>query len=67
LLAHTPAGDSADSTIAGTIQSLSVDAKSSFMHTDLTAQNALSFKIIKHTDESIVRERVSGAGSDRVL
>lgn len=66
-MARTPAGDSADITIAGTIQSLSVDAKSGFMHTDLTATNALAFQIMNHTDESIVRERVSGTGSDRVF
>lgn len=66
-MARTPAGDSADITIAGTIQSLPVDAKSGLMHTDLTATNALAFQIMNHTDESIVRERVSGTGSDRVF
>jgi hypothetical protein len=66
-LARTPGNDGADITIAGTIQSLSVDAKGGFMHTDLTATNALSFQIMNHTDESIVRERVSGTGSDRVF
>lgn len=66
-LARTPGNDGADITIAGTIQSLSIDAKSGFMHTDLTATNALSFQIMNHTDESIVRERVSGTGSDRVF
>ncbi|MEQ1626420.1 MAG: hypothetical protein ABL965_03420 [Nitrospira sp.] len=66
-LARTPGSDGADITIAGTIQSLSVDAKSGFMHTDLTATNALAFQIMNHTDESIVRERVSGTGSDRVF
>lgn len=66
-LARTPGSDSADITIAGTIQSLSVDAKSGFLHTDLTATNALAFQIMNHTDESVVRERVSGTGSDRVF
>ena len=66
-LAHTPGSDDADITIAGAIQSLSVDAKSGFMHTDLTATNALAFQIMNHTDESIVREWVSGTGSDRVF
>jgi len=66
-LAHRPGSDGADITIAGTIQSLSVEAKSGFMHTDLTATNALAFQIMNHTDESIVRERVSGTGSDRVF
>lgn len=37
------------------------------MHTDLTVTNALSFQIVNHTDESVVRERVSGTGSDRVF
>lgn len=67
LMARTQGSDGADITIAGTIQSLSVDAKSGFMHTDLTATNALAFQIINHTDESIVREKVSGTGSDRVF
>ncbi|MDP3092362.1 MAG: hypothetical protein Q8N04_16945 [Nitrospira sp.] len=66
-MARTQGSDGADITIAGTIQSLSVDAKSGFMHTDLTATNALAFQIINHTDESIVREKVSGTGSDRVF
>ncbi len=66
-LARAPGSDGADITISGTIQSLSVDAKSGFMHTDLTATNALSFQIVNHTDESVVRERVSGTGSDRVF
>lgn len=66
-LARTSGGDSADITIAGTIQSLSVDAKSGFMHTDLTATNSLSFQITNHTDNSMVRERVSGTGSDQVF
>jgi hypothetical protein len=37
------------------------------MHTDLTATNALAFQIMNHTDESIVRERVFGTESDRML
>lgn len=66
-LARTSGGDSADITIAGGIQSLSVDAKSGFMHTDLDAKNTLSFKIINHSDDSIVREHVSGTGTDRIF
>ncbi len=66
-LARTSGGDSADITIAGGIQSLSVDAKSGFMHTDLTATNALTFQIVNHSDESVVREHVSGEGNDRVF
>jgi len=66
-LARTPGSDSADITIAGTIQSLSVDAKSGFMHTDLTATNALTFQIVNYSDESVVREHVSGEGNARVF
>lgn len=66
-MARTAVSENADITIAGTIQSLSVDVKSGFMHTDLSATNALAFQIMNHTDESIVRERVSGTGSDRVF
>ncbi len=66
-LARTPGSDNADITIAGTIQNLTVDAKSGFMHTDLTATNSLSFQITNHTDESIVRESISGTGSDQVF
>lgn len=66
-LARTPGGDNSDITIAGAVQILSLDAKSGFMHTDLTATNALSFQITNHTDASLVRERVSGAGSDQVF
>ena len=66
-LARTAANDGADVTIAGTIESLSVDAKSGFMHTDLTATNALRFTISNHSDDSTVHERVSGTGSDRVF
>lgn len=66
-LARTAGSDGADITIAGTLKRLSVDAQSGVMHTDLTATNALSFQITNHTDESIVRESVSGDGSDRVF
>lgn len=66
-LARTTGSDGVDITIAGTIESLSVDAKSGFMHTDLDAKNALSFQITNHSDDSIVREQVSGTGSDRVF
>lgn len=66
-LARTSGNDGADITIAGTVQNMTVDAKSGFMHTDLTATNSLSFQITNHTDQSIVRERVSGTGSDQVF
>lgn len=66
-MARTAGSDGADITIAGTIESLSVDAKSGLMHTDLTATNALRFTISNHSDDSIVRERVAGTGTDRVF
>lgn len=66
-LARTSASEGDDITIAGTIQDLSVDAKSGFMHTDLDAKNALSFQITNHSDDSIVREHVSGTGTDWVF
>lgn len=66
-LTRTPGGEEADITIAGTIEDLSIDAKSGFMHTDLDAKNTLSFQITNHSDNSIVREHVSGAGTDRVF
>ena len=66
-LGRAAGGDGTDVTIHTTIQSLSVDAKSGFMHTDLDAKNALAFRITNHTDESVVRERVAGAGTDRVF
>lgn len=66
-LARTSGSEGADITITGTIESLSVDATSGFMHTDLDAKNALSFQISNHSDDSIVREHVSGTGTDRVF
>lgn len=66
-LTRTPGGEEADITIAGTIQDLSIDAKSGFMHTDLDAKNTLLFQITNHSDNSIVREHVSGTGTDRVF
>lgn len=66
-LARTSASEGADITIAGTIHDLSVDAKSGFMHTDLDAKHALSFQITNHSDDSIVREHVSGTGTDWIF
>ena len=66
-LARTSASEDADITIAGIIESLSIDARSGFMHTALDAKNALSFQITNHSDDSIVREHVSGTGTDRVF
>lgn len=66
-LARTTGNDGADVTIAGTIQGLSIDAKSGVMHTDLDAKNTLSFMITNHADNSIVREHVAGTATDRVF
>ncbi len=66
-LVRTPGGDGADVTIQGTITDLSIDAKSALMHTDLAAKNSLAFQIINHSDESTVRERVSGSATDQVF
>lgn len=66
-LARTPGNDGADVTIQGTIQDLSVDATSGVMHTDLTAKNTLMLQVTNHSDGSVVRERVLGAGSDQVF
>ncbi|MEC4890559.1 MAG: hypothetical protein RI101_10905 [Nitrospira sp.] len=66
-LARTVGSEGADITITGTIQDLSIDATSGFMHTDLTAKNSMKFQIANHADESVVRERVSGSGSDQVF
>jgi hypothetical protein len=37
------------------------------MHTDLSAKNTLALQITNHSDDSTVRERVSGAGTDQVF
>ncbi len=62
-----PNTNSSDVTIQGTITELSVDAKSGFMRTDLSVKNSLAFQISNHSDQSLVRERVSGAATDRVF
>jgi hypothetical protein len=66
-LANAPGRDGADVTILGTITDLSIDAKSRFMHTDLSAKSSLAFQITNHSDDSIVRERVSGAATNQVF
>jgi hypothetical protein len=66
-LARTQGSDDAQVTILGTIQDLSIDATSGFMHTDLLAKNNLALKIINHSDDSTVREQVSGSGTDQVF
>jgi len=66
-LARTTGNDDADITITGSILSLSIDAKSGVMHTNLDAKNTLSFKITNRSDNSVVREHVSGTATDRVF
>ncbi len=66
-LAETQGGDGADVTILGNLSDLSIDAKSGFMHTDLSAKNTFAFQIINHNDGSTVRGRVSGSGTDQVF
>lgn len=66
-LTRTQGSDGADVTILGTIQDLSIDATSGFMHTDLSVKNTLALQIINHSDDSTVRERVSGSGTDQVF
>lgn len=66
-LARTQDRDGAHVTIFGAIQDLSIDATSGFMHTDLSAKHTLTLQIINHSDDSTVRERVSGSGTDQVF
>lgn len=66
-LANTPAADGADVTIMGTLSDLSIHAASGFMHTDLSAKSSLAFQIKNHSDNTLVRERVSGSATDRVF
>ncbi len=66
-LAHTPAVDGADVTIMGTLSDLSIHAKSGFMHTDLSAKSSVAFEIKNHSDNTLVRERVSGSATDQVF
>jgi hypothetical protein len=56
-----------DATIVGSLQDLSINAKSGLMHTDLSARNAMTFHITNHGDESSVHERVSATGTDQVF
>jgi len=66
-LGRTQGGEGADVTILGTVTDLSINAKSGFMHTDLSAKNSVAFQILNHSDESIVRDRVSGSATDQVF
>lgn len=66
-MARTQGSEGAHVTILGTIQDLSIDATSGVMHTDLSAKSTLVLQIINHSDDSTVRERVSGSGTDQVF
>ena len=66
-LVRTPGNDGADVTIHGTIQALSVDATSGVMHTDLSAKNTLMLQVTNHRDDSVVRERLLGVGTEQVF
>ena len=66
-MARTAGNDGADVTMTGIIQDLSIDAASGVMHTDLSAKNTLMLQVTNHSDESVVRERVLGSGSDQVF
>ena len=56
-----------DATITGTIQDLSVTAVSRFGRTELAAKNTMMVRVLNHTDESTVQERVLGSGTDDVF
>ena len=64
---HTVNQDSADVTITGSIQDLSIDAISGMMHTDLSAKNTLILEVRNHSDESVARMPLLGVGKDQVF
>ena len=66
-LARTVGHDGADVTITGSIQDLSIDAESGLMHTNLSAKNTLLLQVKNHSDESVVRRRLLGAGNNQVF
>ena len=66
-LSRTQGSNGADVTIAGTIQDLSIDATGGFLHTDLAAKNTLMLQVTNHSDQSVVRERVRGEGTEQVF
>jgi len=66
-LVKAPGADAADVTIQGTITDLSIDAKSGVFHTDLSAKSHFTFQIMNQSDDSTVRERVSGSATDQVF
>jgi hypothetical protein len=66
-LVRDGAQETADATITGTIQELAINAESRFMQTELTAKNTILLQVTNRSDESVVRERVLGTGSDQVF
>ena len=64
---RTVSQDSADVTITGSIQDLSIDVISGMMHTNLSAKNTLMLEMRNHSDESIARMRLLGVGRDQVF
>ena len=66
-LADTMAPDGADVTITGTIQALSIDATSGWMHTDLSVKNTLVLDVRNHSDKSVVQWSLHGVGTDQVF
>ena len=60
-------GETADATITGTIQDLSVTAVSRFGRTELAAKNAMMLRVANHGDESTIQERLLGSGTDQVF
>ena len=65
--AHTVGQNSADVTITGSIQDLSIDVVSGMMHTDLSAKHTLTLEVRNHSDESVVRTSLRGVGNDQVF
>ena len=64
-LSRTAGQDGVDITIMGSLQELSIDATSGFMHTDLSAKNTLMLYVRNHSDCSIVSMHIIGKGIER--
>jgi hypothetical protein len=60
-------GTTADATITGTIQDLSVSAVSKFGRTELAAKNTMMLRVSNHNDDSTIQERLLGSGTDQVF
>lgn len=60
-------GGTADATITGTIQDLSVTAVSKFGRTELAAKNTMMLRVANQSDESTIQERLLGSGTDQVF